>query len=297
MYPELRVVVLVDERSASAAEIIAGALQDHDRAIVVGAPSYGKGSVQTLFSLTGGNVLRLTTARWYTPLGRSINKEHSEQVAALDRSALTLSWSLASLPDTTAKPVYTTDGGRRVLGGGGIIPDVLVMADTLTSVERNAILELDRSGGSFVTAEFNYAVQYIHDHPNLQPGFTLAPQDLEAFRERLAAADVTLSPASFQRAIRFIRFQLGREIALMAWGDAGEFKRMLPDDRMVQRALELLQRSTSTEELLGLARDRSFSDWTPVVARPQASPEPDSMAASGAASGAAPGASEQGGRP
>lgn len=279
-YPDLRVVVLVDERSASAAEIIAGALQDHDRAVVVGAPTYGKGSVQTLFNLTGGNVLRLTTARWYTPLGRSINKEHEDQMTALERSVLTLNASLASLPDTIAKPVYTTEGGRTVLGGGGIIPDVLVMADTLTSGERNAISELDRSGGSFVTAEFNYAVQYVHDHPDLRPGFSLDAQGLEAFRESLAASDVTLSPAAFQKAVRFIRFQLGREIALRAWGDAGEFRRTLPEDRMVQRALELLRRSSTSEELLSLARDRGFSDWTP-VAEPQGATEPDSVSPPG----------------
>ncbi len=103
-YPELRIVTLVDERSASASEIIAGALQDHDRAAVVGAPTFGKGSVQTLFPLPGGSILRLTTARWFTPLGRSINKDREDQIRALERSALTLTGLFATLPDTSAKP-------------------------------------------------------------------------------------------------------------------------------------------------------------------------------------------------
>ena len=105
--------------------------------MVVGAPTYGKGSVQTLFPLTGGNILRLTTARWYTPLGRSIDKSIGKtRSLAMERSALTLTGFLAALPDTVAKPVFQTDGGRSVLGGGGIIPDVLVMADTLTIWKR-----------------------------------------------------------------------------------------------------------------------------------------------------------------
>jgi carboxyl-terminal processing protease len=173
-HPDLVVAVLVDERSASAAEIIAGALQDHDRAVIVGAPTWGKGSVQTLYPLTGGNILRLTTARWYTPVGRSIHKERSDQIASLERSVLTLSGSRASLPDTVAKPIYRTDSGREVLGGGGIIPDVLVMADTLTTRETEVIREVDRSGPLFQTAVFNFAVRYLQENPELQRIFTSA---------------------------------------------------------------------------------------------------------------------------
>jgi len=119
-YPDLAVVVLVDERSASASEIIAGALQDHDRAVVMGAPTWGKGSVQTLYPLTGGNILRLTTARWYTPVGRSIHRDREDQMASMERGALTLNGFLATLPDTVARPVFHTQAGRQLLGGGGM---------------------------------------------------------------------------------------------------------------------------------------------------------------------------------
>lgn len=265
-YPDLSVVVLVDERSASASEIIAGALQDHDRAVVMGAPTWGKGSVQTLYPLTGGNILRLTTARWYTPVGRSIHKDREDQMASLERSTLTLNGFLASLPDTTARPVYVTDGDRQVLGGGGIVPDILVMADTLTSREQNAVQELDRSGGSFPTARFNFAVRYLQTHPNLEPDFRLAPQDLTAFRDLLAEANVTLSDSAFQQLGRFIRYQLEREIALQKWGEMGEFRRMMDHDRALQRALTLFQASTSTQELLELAGREDLSDWRAVAA-------------------------------
>lgn len=268
-HPDMSVIVLVDERSASASEIIAGALQDHDRAVVVGAPTFGKGSVQTLFPLAGGNYLRLTTARWYTPLGRSIHKDREAQIAAMERSVLTLSFSLATLPDTGAKPVFRTPAGRKVLGGGGIVPDVLVMADTLTLREREAILELERTGGRFVTTVFNFAVEFLQKNPDLEPDFELVPSDLRRFHEMLREAGVELSASGFQQSERFVRFQLEKEIALREWGLEGEFRRVLARDRVLQRALGLLEDSASPAELLALAAEPLRSDWLPAVGEDQ----------------------------
>jgi carboxyl-terminal processing protease len=281
-YPELSVVVLVDERSASASEIIAGALQDHDRGVVMGAPTWGKGSVQTLYPLTGGNILRLTTARWYTPVGRSIHKDRKDQMASLERSTLTLQGLLASLPDTLARPVYHTQGNRRVLGGGGIVPDILVMADTLTTSEQEAIRELDRSGGSFPATVFNFAVRYLQSHPTLEADFRLQPRDLAEFRTMLAESDVVLTDSAFRRLERFIRFQLGREVALQKWGEAGEFRRMMTDDRALQRALTLFGESSNTQQLLELAARDDLSDWK-AIAAPDTPPLEGSSKAAGEA--------------
>jgi carboxyl-terminal processing protease len=183
----------------------------------------------------------------------------------MEHSALTLNGFLATLPDTVARPVFETDGGRTVLGGGGIVPDILVMADTLTTPEREAIQELDRSGGSFPTSVFNFAVLYLQENPNPGRNLSLTQGDLNRFRGILQESDVRLSDRAFQRLDRFIRFQLEREIALQANGEAGEFLEMLPADRVLQRALTLLRETNTTGDLLDRAAEADLSDWTAIA--------------------------------
>ena len=133
-WPALGVIVLVNGGTASASEIVAGALQDHDRALIVGAPSYGKGSAQTVYHMDSG-ALKLTTALWYTPSGRSINRRPvkvSNDDAGDDGGDGGDGGPAAD--SASAKPIFHTDAGRVVFGGGGITPDVVIrdsLADAL----------------------------------------------------------------------------------------------------------------------------------------------------------------------
>jgi carboxyl-terminal processing protease len=128
---DIPLVLLVDGHTASASEIVAGALQDHDRALVVGVPTFGKGVAQELFTIDGGYVLRLTTAKWYTPNGRLIHR---------DRTMLK-NGDIAELhPDSfpgdlsgRGRPMFSSDAGRLIYGGGGIMPDLIVTSDDVAS--------------------------------------------------------------------------------------------------------------------------------------------------------------------
>ncbi len=249
-YDGMPMVVLVNSTSASAAEIIAGALQDHDRAVVLGESTYGKGSVQSLYRLSGGNVLRLTTAKWYTPVGRSIHKEAEDLFTVGDGARLAISGQVTVGEDLEGRPTFTSDAGRTLYGGGGIAPDEFVAPETLSVVEERAVRGLYQQYGRFNVALFNFAVRYVADHEDLQVGFVLSDADLRAFYVALPEWDVAVDRDDFRGAEPFVRYQMEREIALQAWGEAAQFQQSLDADLQLRRAIELLRGVDRAEALL-----------------------------------------------
>lgn len=234
-------VVLIDAYSASASEILAGAIQDHDRGLVIGETSFGKGSVQTLYPLSGGNFLKLTTARWYTPSGRSIQKpiRRGDDAVAADTAA--------------PREEYRTDGGRIVYGGGGIHPDVVVPADTLTTAEADFATAVQRHGTKFWDTVFGYAVQYSREHPDLDPLFDLDDAAFDGFYQALLAAGIDVDRDLYDRARRWIASQLGYRIAYSRWGRQEARRWLNTMDPQVRFAHELLAQASTPESLFSIA--------------------------------------------
>jgi carboxyl-terminal processing protease len=232
------VVVLVNRGTASAAEIIAGALQDHDRALLAGDTTYGKGIVQTVFPITADMALRMTTARWFTPSGRSI------QGAALD----------SAMGAAHALPVamFRSDGGRPLNGAGGLVPDVLLEPDTLTSGEVALVQSLQNHVAVLRDVLSAYALELRHGSSIRTESFEVTAAMRAEIRRRLASRGVTLADSLVERAGNLLNDEIGYEIARYVFGPEGERRRRIQRDRQIHRAAELVGRTTSPQQLLGM---------------------------------------------
>jgi carboxyl-terminal processing protease len=259
-WPDLPIVILVNDGTASAAEIIAGALQDHDRAVVVGAPTFGKGLVQTLFPLAEGVALKLTTARWYTPSGRTIQRIAKNEEDQAQEAALAINDTVLGQPDKEhsdsalkTRPIFHTDAGRAVRGGGGIVPDLVVRPDTLTDSEREFAKALGTNLPLYRDALTSYALDAKKTHRVTTESFKVTPEMRQQVYDRLRTKGAKLSQAEFNGAGSLIDQQLGYEITRYVFGRPAEFKRKAQDDKQMQTALGLLRKAQSPKELMSLA--------------------------------------------
>ena len=243
------VIVLTDGGTASASEIVAGALQDHDRALVLGTTSYGKGLVQSLFPLDGGYALKITTGKWYTPSGRSIHRER--RLLPDGQYVETRPDSLETEAEKRAKPKFSSDAGRTVYGGGGITPDVLVPDDTLATAEQEFLRSVAPKAQQFVTVLNQYALDL---KPGVSRDFVITPEWRTELRRRLGAAGITIDQKYEPAATRILDRELDRRVSRLVLGDAGARRRSAATDHQLARAIALLSAANSQEALFAAAR-------------------------------------------
>jgi carboxyl-terminal processing protease len=241
-------VVLVDGSSASATEIVAGALQDHDRALIVGTTSFGKGLVQSVFPLDGGYFLKMTTGKWYTPSGRSIHRDR--QLLADGRFVETHPDSLETDSARKTRPVFRSDAGRVVYGGGGIAPDVIVTDDTLPTIEQQFLRAIAPKGQIVQSALDSYAFEL---KGTVTRDFVVSPSWTTELMRRLTSRGLTIEPRFDAAANRLFSRELEHRVARMAFGDAFAKERELKNDRQLAKAMELLERSGTQRELFTVA--------------------------------------------
>src|SRR5258706_2815013 len=231
-------VLLVDGGSASAAEIVAGALQDLDRGLLVGRTTFGKGSVQSVFPLRDqGAALKLTTALYYTPSGRSIHRVARDTLEDDDEEA-----GPAPAPDSAAsRPVYHTAARRLVYGGGGITPDVTVIQDSLPAL-------VQRAEGKGLP--FRFANPWLNTRgagaaQTSEPGWEDFAAVMRAEKLEFTDAELAAQRPLLQRALR-------RELARRRGGDAAAAQVAFEGDAVVQRALDVLRRARGAREVFAL---------------------------------------------
>jgi carboxyl-terminal processing protease len=210
-WPDLPLVVLVDGRSASAAEIVAGALQDHDRAVIVGTRTYGKGSAQSVIPFGDQGGLKITTARWFTPVGRSITRRQQSDDEPDDQ-----------VP--TPRERFRTDGGRIVFGGGGITPDVIAGDSTTPLVETNFMRALGADAGHFRDAVTDYALYLKATRGVTSPDFVVTPAMREEVWNRMKARGVDIQRSVYDEAESLVSRLMGFEIARYVFGPEAEFR-------------------------------------------------------------------------
>jgi carboxyl-terminal processing protease len=282
------VIVLVDEGTASASEIVAGAIQDWDRGLVVGSTTYGKGLVQQIFPISsdGMEALKLTTAKYYVPSGRCIQKPERQAKVGSNHANRDKDDDADSLV-VVEKEIFYTNGGRIVYGGGGIAPDVEVERAKWQPIEIN----LERK-----SMFFNFAVEYVAAHPDMKPNFIVSDELFDQFRTFVQDQDFSYKSAlqiaveelqetvtaedkealfeksltemdklveaekdiDFESSQDYIKRAIKREIVSAVYGERGVYEHILfHNDKTLLKAAEILNTPGEYGDLMSVGKKKA----------------------------------------
>ena len=291
LYLDKPLVILVNEGTASASEIVAGAIQDWDRGLIMGSTTYGKGLVQQIFPISndGSMALKLTTAKYYVPSGRCIQKP-DKQVKRGSHAAAELEEEETDSLAVSEEEIFYTNGGRAVYGGGGIVPDIDIKREMYETIEIN----LERQ-----SLMFDYAIQYVATHPDIEPTFEVTDEMVDEFRGFIKEKDFDYKTSlqvaleelretvteeeqdslfgttlegleqlilqekqdDFDRSQDYIRKAIKREILSSIVGQRGVYEQLiLKTDKGIQQAVKVLQTPGEYSELIEKGQTNSKAE-------------------------------------
>lgn len=254
-----KLVILIDEGSASASEIVSGAIQDWDRGVIIGRRSFGKGLVQRPFNLADGSVVRLTTARYYTPTGRCIQRAYDkgsedyfkEMTKRMEHGEFYHSDSI-QFPDSLK--YSTLLSGRTVYGGGGIMPDIFMPVDTTYSTK--LYTDLVRKGVfnkftvEYVMANRSEILSQYVDFDKFNAEFNVSDSLMDDFRKFAEKEGVTWNEEQYERSAPLIKLQIKALIARNEWDMENYYQVVLQEDKVIKKAMEVLNDSNLYRSIL-----------------------------------------------